>query len=477
MLLAVNEVFSQGWEWVKGYECSRNDKYKAIPVDGRYFWIAASSIQSDTIFDSELIKISSNGNILVRKTFPGVYIADLSLCENNDLALCGLYRGSVILDSKTFSAIGKTDGLLFKTDSAATVLWSTGIGTPSDDKANSVTSDGSMIFVSGVLTNEGFNLDQLFVNKYDHAGNELISKKWLNGEGRMIGLHQGNLILEASYKCDQHFVLGEDTLHHISPWNQQFLASFDTLCEPQWAVEVIDGMDSFNDMSVSDSILLGGYYHWTNGHVGKAACYTNAGARIIDNLYSPETELGYSDISSVAINVDGRKLILMNIDSSTYYFTRPSYTIVAELRNNGDLTYLETFYGASVHSKEIVTLKDDIYVIGRSGGTINFGNHSFSDNSGGFFIAKYSTSGTLGIGTNNIKDELIIYPNPNNGCFEISSADLDVGTATVTDCQGRELYKVPAGQKKLNLSLKAGIYFLNIESQYKKITKRVVVIE
>jgi hypothetical protein len=77
---------------------------------------------------------------------------------------------------------------------------------------------------------------------------------------------------------------------------------------------------------------------------------------------------------------------------------------------------------------------------------------------------------------NVVKSEISIFPNPNNGTFQIS---LPNGNETVfiTNSLGQEIYKTKAANilMSIDLNIPNGLYFVNIQTD-KEILKQKVLI-
>lgn len=96
------------------------------------------------------------------------------------------------------------------------------------------------------------------------------------------------------------------------------------------------------------------------------------------------------------------------------------------------------------------------------------------------FVAKASATDTL-LGLDKLvsNDLFVVYPNPVNNLVNISlvsnTLEIEINKVTVSDVNGRIVKEFNSNLNQLNVSdLNSGVYFLNIETQNGKATKKIV---
>ena len=103
-------------------------------------------------------------------------------------------------------------------------------------------------------------------------------------------------------------------------------------------------------------------------------------------------------------------------------------------------------------------------------------------NQTGVFIDNFVISGTLSTQENKF-EQFGVYPNPSNGLFNVVLSTSDNVNITLFDLRGRSIYNETFSNnggsvfnKELNFSgLTSGIYMLNVESEGKKASKKIII--
>ena len=89
-------------------------------------------------------------------------------------------------------------------------------------------------------------------------------------------------------------------------------------------------------------------------------------------------------------------------------------------------------------------------------------------------IAWYRNLTPLGI-NENVKETIIIYPNPTNDYLFINSRENFIQSVEVFDILGRKLLLIKENFNQLNISnLKNGILFVKIETKKRTFTKKII---
>ncbi|WP_299273720.1 choice-of-anchor D domain-containing protein [uncultured Psychroserpens sp.] len=86
----------------------------------------------------------------------------------------------------------------------------------------------------------------------------------------------------------------------------------------------------------------------------------------------------------------------------------------------------------------------------------------------------------LSVDVNSLKDDLRVYPNPNNGVFVLGySGDIQLEQMIVCDITGKQLQRIPLldfnHQKTLKLKLPTGFYLFKIQAYNQSIVKKIII--
>jgi hypothetical protein len=151
--------------------------------------------------------------------------------------------------------------------------------------------------------------------------------------------------------------------------------------------------------------------------------------------------------------------------------------IFTELDMNADSVKSFTlgFDSASVRPEYFKQLIDDrLGVIGTHSPYFNT-SYRYND----IYFAICDTMGNIVTGTENISfnNELIIYPNPATGRFNVSALQFTIRTLEIYNTLGEKVYFIKANSDSitLNISLKKGIYFVRVSDGEKILVKKLVV--
>lgn len=151
--------------------------------------------------------------------------------------------------------------------------------------------------------------------------------------------------------------------------------------------------------------------------------------------------------------------------------------IFTELDMNADSvkSFKLGFDSASVRPEYFKQLIDDrLGVIGSRSPYFN-SNYRYKD----IYFAICDTMGNITTGTENISfnNELIIYPNPATGRFNVSALQFTIRTLEIYNTLGEKVYFIKANSDSINLniSLKKGVYFVRVSDGEKIIVKKLVV--
>ncbi len=201
----IQKSFAQSppWKWAQRAGNTTEDYGQAVTTDanGNLFstgyFDTTITFGSTTLIGSHdvyIVKHDGNGNVLWAKSTVGSGDdrgTGISTDASGNVFVTGIFSGPTILfGTTTLTNVGGglEDVFIVKYDVAGNVLWAKSGGGTSKDDANSVSTDASgNVFVTGMfvsptltfgtttLTNSGFNND-VFIVKYDSSGNILWAK-------------------------------------------------------------------------------------------------------------------------------------------------------------------------------------------------------------------------------------------------------------------------------------------------------------
>jgi hypothetical protein len=194
--------------WKKQFGTSDADFGRSVATDssGNVFvagrTIGSLSGTNSGSSDVFVKKYSSNGNEIWAKQF-GTSDADfgrsVATDSSGNIFVTGSTRGSL-----SGSNLGSDDIFLTKYDGAGNEIWTKQFGTSDTDQGNSVATDSSgNIFVigttSGSLSGSNFGYSDIFLTKYDSSGNEIWTKQFgtsSNDEGNSVATDSsGNIFV------------------------------------------------------------------------------------------------------------------------------------------------------------------------------------------------------------------------------------------------------------------------------------------
>ncbi len=317
-------LHAQNYEWAKregqgaydyGYGIA-NDKSGNIYLAGKYEMNAKFSgvtLPCQGNHDIYVAKYSPSGSLTWIRTAGGVSgdYAHALACDGNYVYITGEIEGTgtikFIGSSITLAGKGSNDIMLAKYDLNGNLLWAKSAGSIYDDKPQGVACDNAgNVYVTGYFNNKavfggtttitGFGGYDMFLAKYDAAGNFLWVKK-AGGTGRDEGKGvkcdaAGNVYVCGMFKGTANFS-GQYFTAPNGYWDM-YLAKYapdGTLLwvktaggnwdEVAWAVTVDDSSKIFIAGEFNSTIKFGGISLSTSGQADVfVACYDSSGGII-----------------------------------------------------------------------------------------------------------------------------------------------------------------------------------------------------
>ncbi len=378
-LSIISNAQSHSWVQAKSAGGTGQDKATSVTVDASGNTYVAGYFQSNTITfgsftltnaggydDIFLVKYDANGNVLWAKSAGGTADDDatsIAVDASGNTYVAGTFESSSI----TFGSITLTNGhtwygdiFVAKYDTNGNVLWAKSAGGTDYDIANSVAVDASgntyltgmfgsptITFGSTTLTNVGaYNI---FLTKYDAAGNVLWAKK-AGGENADEAFSvavdaSGNTYLTGMF-CSSSITFGSTTLTNANGIHQTpdlFLAKYDAGGNVLWAKSVGGtGYECAYSVAInaSGNPYVAGYFNSSTLSFGSTTL-TNAGNPDIflakydaggNVLWAKSAGGTGTDIAtSVAVDNSGNPYVVG-------YFTDSTFTFGSTTLTNADTT-------------------------------------------------------------------------------------------------------------------------------------------
>lgn len=376
-----------------------------------------------------LLKLDANGNVLWANEITGVgrnhILNNIATDKAGYIYMCTSVSQTVgmniVLGSYSFPGSGNNDEDIFiiKYNTNGDVVWAKRAGGNNIDRPYGIAvDDAGYIYNTGHFTDtatfsstqlvaNSVNTPQLYLSKYDSAGNLLfVTTPKLGGNGTWLDVQvarDGYLYLGGQVTDTTSF--GSDTIKANSN-NNGVLAKYDTTGKTIWVRQVAPGV--------------------------------------------------HTNVSKVA--VDQNNDVYANVVYNT-----PS---VLKYSSSGNLIWnIENVQPGKMDVKGLATgVSAGVYITGICNGVASFGNDTLPGSS--VFIAKvsaYPLDITYHSTTKNIK----LYPNPNSGTFTLSGNDLKECTSyDVMNMVGQTVGKATLGNTNKVLvnvrGLDSGIYVLRL---------------
>ena len=475
--------------------------------------------------DIVLIKYDKNGNVLWAKQFGGIK-DDIGNSITSDIYgniyIIGWFDSPTIMFGSfllTNTLGGSGDMFLIKCDANGNVLWARSAGGNLDDYGQSVTTDmqgnvyitggfesSTILFGSQTLSNPNtgtppFNSSDVFIVKYDTNGNVI----WANSAGgasidkgvSLISDSSGNVYLTGNFDSPS-IVFGSTTLNNYDTTGLMsydiFIVKYNISGAVLWAKVAGGGSDDeVNSIAIdnSENIYLTGYFKSSKMNFNSNTLINNdlthAGFEDVfivkydsmglalwqKKIGGSGNEIGYSiatDASGIYVS-GGFYSNVMFIDSDTIHFPINGYDPMFFVKYDfpGNVICTDVLASGGDDNSGITTdgignvyIVSDFYNVNALIIATDTLTLTGTEN---FFIAKYRCPTTLGISEiNNLKSEILIYPNPATTSFTIESTN-KIQSIKVFDVMGSEILKQVQNDQRVTSDVSGiakGIYFVQI---------------
>ena len=521
------------WQWAKGAIGSGAESGNAVSIDTQgnsyvtgYFYSTTIVFGSYTLtnkgnYDVFIVKYDVSGNILWAKSAGGIY-DDVGLSVAADgsgnIYVTGyFYSPTIIVGTQTLTNSGASDIFITKYDTLGNELWTTVAGGTSDDACNSITINTSgSIFITGIfksaplvlgtytLTNTGS--DDAFIAKIDGSGT-IIWAKSTNGSAsdgaNSIATDALGNVFVSGFFTSTTFAL--DTYTLINTGNSDiFIVKYDTMGNTLWAKS---SGGTYNDKSYglavdgNGNVFLSGTFFsptltlatFTLANTGNfdffVAKYDTFGNAIWVN-----GEGGFYDDTALGIAADGAGNVFVTGHFHSPSITLGSYTLsnngigdvyIVKYDATGNVVWATSAGGISDDGSSSLALDitGSIVITGYFiSPTVVFPSNTLT-NTGNedMFVAKLSNTISTKINDVEVTNEaFLVYPNPSNGFFNITSKELKVEEIEIFNQLGERIYLAacqPTNYLTVNLLNQAsGIYYIKIKSGERLASKIITIL-
>ena len=371
-----------------------------------------TTLTSNGDYDAFIAKYDASGNVLWVKQSGGTGLEvgrGIAVDGNGNPYITGYFNGNAIFNSTTLTSAGSYDIFIAKYDASGNFQWAERAGSNGDDFARNVAVDGSdnsyivgtfrglARFDSTALISSG--LEDLFIAKYDPAGNVIWAKK-AGGTSKDAanGIDvddNGNSFITGEFQGNATF--GNTVLTSTSFLADIFIASYDATGNVLWAK---NAGGTFNDYGRNIEVDGGGNSYITGEFEGSATF----GSTTL-------TSSGGVDIFIAAYDDTGNSLWAK--------------------RAGGNLE--DRAAGIALDGS------GNTYISGYFVGEASFGSTTItSSGAGDIYVAKLSSVTSI---PNSTGFHISTYPNPFASFLTINLITTDPATATLTDMLGREVHR------------------------------------
>lgn len=507
--------------WVKTFGGTYSDMGVSIDIDsiGNVYTLGdfksnvdfnpgngINSFNSNGNYDIFLNKLDSSGNFVWNKTFGGQYNdggSSISLDRFGNIILTGYYNSSVDFNPNagTFilSSVNITDAFVQKLSTDGSFIWAKSIGGNDYDFGVSVTSDKSgNIYTtgtfnltvdfnpnSGTFNKTSFGNRDVFIHKMDSNGNYI----WVQTIGGTDEDNSSSITLD---KYNNIYTLGyfkgtvdfdPDTgITNVSSsgYNDIFLHKINQ-CSDTYSTDSITACDSL--------LWLDGNTYYSNNDTSTFSLLNATGC---DSIISLNLSINYSNsITDSIVACD----YLTWIDGNTYYSNNDSATYI--LTNSFGCDSIIKLDLTINTVDDISTTKSNDTIYANNSNAIyqwldcdnnfieiaNETNQMFIVTANGSYAVELTEHGcvdtsictsvnNIGIKESRFDENILIYPNPNKGNFNIDLGKVyKSAKVEISNIYGKLIYAESISNKQLiSLSINQtfGVYLITITADERR---------
>jgi len=473
-----------------------------------------------------IVKYDFNGNVIWARQDGGDKFDQtfgIATDLNGNVFVTGCFFSSSITFGTTtlYNSSGWNDIFIVKYDPNGNVLWAkksggAGVGEWGHSVATDVNGNvyvtgvytsQSISFGSIILNNSNYANSQVFLVKYDSAGNALWAKTSSNGSG--YGQSVATDINSNVYVTGEFYgtLNLNGTLVYSSGVVDMFVAKYDSNGNILWtksgggtyfatgksiATDIVGNIfvtGSFQDTTVlgNDTLVSNGVYdiflvkYDSNGNV---IWTKGAGGNYYDDGFCTTTDVNGNVYITGGFRSDSIIFDSTVLNHSSYYY---SDIFLAKYNPNGNLLWAKSVKGnkEDVGYSVATGIGSSIYISGIfTSDSIFFSNDTLFDcapNSYEMFIAKLRSydGNTLNVEEFNNSISVNIFPNPSSGIFTVNLRNCRDAKICVYDVLGNCLLNKNCRSDvspKIDLSCQPkGIYFVELLSGTERRTEKIII--
>lgn len=397
-------------------------------------------------FDNYILKLNSSGLFDWAITFGGTLgdaINDLELDNEGNLYSTGHYSSTVDFNPgvgvNSYTSMGILDVFIQKIDSEGGFIWAKSFGGSDQDRGYGINLDASNnVYTTGLFLesvdfnpNAGvFNINSagesdIFLQKLDADGNFIWTKR-IGGigidEGNALDISsEGNIYLTGVFENTVDFNAGVGEFNITSNGDLDIFILKLNACSPNATTDVINSCIS---------------YTWINGTTyyedNNSATVTLTNILGCDSVVTLDLTINEVDITTTAVG----GVLTSNATGATYQWLdcNDAYSEIAGATN-----------------QNYTPIDDGDYAV-----KVTIG--SCTDTS-----ACIAVDG-VGLNDNNLS-QIHLYPNPNNGLFNINLDQVQATLIQISSANGTIIYSNSTnltGIHQIALNISAGLYFVDV---------------
>lgn len=403
------------------------------------------------------------------------YATDVATDALGNTYITGTYNSApIIFGSNALTNSGLTDIFLVKYDVTGNILWARRAGNSDSEFGQSVATDAagnvyiagafstSIVFGTTTLTSAGST--DIYVSKYDSAGNVLWAKRagGPGGDGAncIAVTAAGDVYIGGSYNSAS-LTFGSNTLPNYG-FNDGFVAKYNTAGTALWGRNIGEYLDEFVSDIATDAagnVYVAGIYNSLDVVIGSSVVITNNQDAVDDIFLAKfnasgtllwargaggwEGDYAYGITADVAGNVYITGYFVSNpVTFGSITLTSGAFSLYLAKYNSAGTIQWVVSPGYGIGYGLTIDVCGDIYWTGEFGSNITFGSTTLNyAGQGDVFVAKYSTAGSplwaMHAGGTNHEAGKSIALNPANNHVLVaghySSSSLTFGATTLTN--------------------------------------------
>jgi hypothetical protein len=483
--------------------------------------------------DLFIAKYDSLGNVIWAKSYggsDGEAIVSIAVDSIGNSFVTGSFRSdTIIFDNTTLinSSGGNNDIFIIKYDPSGSEIWAKSVGGNDKDKGNGIALDNNgNCYVTGIFASDSISFSNItlfnsnpsyqdiFVIKYDSMGN-IVWAKGVKGNMDDIGVSiaadaNGNCYLTGGFQSDSIFF---DNIFLINKGGlgalDIFIAKYDSIGNVSWVnsdggvgfdygysiVSDDDGNCCMVGILLNDSITFGNTVLTTVG----SSDFFIVKYDMFGNVIWAKSAGGINEdyVCDIDVDISGNNYVTGWFNSSSISFGSVSLTnngisgssnaFIAKYDQDGNIIWAKNSGGNSgVSNSIVINNSGKSYITGSFydspaifGSTIlnNVGN-------GDIFIAQLN-SNLVGIEESNKEEGIFVYPNPASqklmvNCYSFIGNNI---TLEIYNILGEKVFSLPSfllshSSPLIEIGVSKfpkGIYFLQVISEEKKYSQKIVI--